>query len=137
MVELVNLILHFRGEANAMQRVTTLKAAHDFAYFTNFPNARASVTVLYVNTGAWLSVIGSVVTIVGNVAGSVLDEIVVRGESRALDDCPGGGEKITSFMLRHVEIDGFEQAPINKAATQIAQDKIRRVFPLLHVKNHI
>src|SRR3712207_7362032 len=46
-----------------------------------------------------------------------------------------GREKLGLLVQRHIEIDCFEQAARDKSATEISQNRIARVLPLLHVKD--
>ena len=68
-----------------MQFVTMRQAAHDFADFADLADDRTRVTVFDVDARARLDAVRSVVAVVRNVAGAVLDEIVLGRETCAFD----------------------------------------------------
>ena len=72
------------------------------------------VTVFDVNARPGLSSFSRVVTVIGNIAGAIFDEVVLRRKARACDHRAGGVEKVRAFVHRHIKIDGFEQLPIHK-----------------------
>ena len=68
-----------------MQFVSALQTAHDLAYLADLANPRSRVSVFNVDARLRFDTLGSVVVVVGHVAGAVFNEVVVRIETAAFD----------------------------------------------------
>src|SRR2546421_6072058 len=97
---MVDLVFHFRGEANTMQFIAALQTAHGLADFANLANLRMRVAVFDVDPSARLSALGGVVTIVRNIARPIFNEIVFRLKTAARDYGPRGFEKTGPLLDR-------------------------------------
>src|SRR2546430_7854162 len=95
------------------------------------------VAILDVNARTWLDAFSGVIAVIRHIAGAILNEVVIGIEAPTRDRSARGIKKIFSFVLRHVEIDRFEKATADKTPAQIAQHRIARMLPLLHMKNDI
>ena len=108
MIKTINFVFYFRGETNPMQFIPATQTANDFAHLADFTYSGVGVSVFDIDARARLDTFSGVVTIVGNVARAIFNEVILGCEPGAFDDRPSRGQKIFSFIERHVQIDGLE-----------------------------
>ena len=72
------------------------------------------ITVLDKNMRPRFSSFSRIVTVIGNVAGAILNKVILRREARPLNQAASGREKVRALVHRHINIDGFEQFPVHK-----------------------
>src|SRR6266496_4880664 len=126
MIEFVNRLFHFRRETNPVKRVFALKPINRVADFTDFTNFRMRISVFNVYTRLWLGAFYIIKIVIWDVSGMIFDEIVVRIKSSVGDNLAGLIEERTPLILRHIQVDRFEQPPPNESAAKIAERGIRR-----------
>src|SRR5687767_221740 len=136
-IEVVHSLLDFRGETDSVEFIPLLQPANRITHFANFPDLRLSIAIFHIDKTLRFSTRGCVVVVIGNVAGAVLDEVIVRVVTCFPNTFAGRGQEGWPFVYRHVQIDGFEKAPAGELAAQIRKDWIRRSLPLLNVKQNI
>src|SRR5207302_7637613 len=130
-IQTVNFVLHFGGEADAMKFITAPQTAHGLADLANLANLRTCVTVFNVDAAAGLGPFARVVAVIRNVRRAVLDEIVVRIESRAHDDGTRRIDELSALTFRHVELDGLKETAFDEPVAKVLENWILCPLPLL------
>src|SRR5688500_14902716 len=78
MIEVVHSSLDLRGETDAVEFIPTLQTANRLTHFANLPDLRSSISVFHIDETLRFRTSCRVVVVIRNVAGAVLNEVIVR-----------------------------------------------------------
>src|ERR1044071_9635319 len=96
-----------------------------------------SVAIFDVNARAWLGAFAGVIAVVRNVTGAIFDEVIISRKPGADYYLARRGDELRAFAFRHVQVDSFEQSPVDEPAAEIAQGRIGRGLPLFQMKDYV
>src|SRR6266850_1198717 len=117
-----------------MQLITALQSADDLADLANLANTRSRIAVFNKDETLRFHSCRGVVIVIGNIAGPVFDEVIIRIVTGSRDAVSSLRKKRRLLCQGHVQINCLEEPAAREAAAQISEDRICRALPLLHVE---
>src|SRR5437870_11771846 len=114
-----------------MQFITALQSADNFADLANLANTRSRIAIFNIDETLWLRSCRSVVIVIGNIAGPVFDEVIIRIVTISHDAVSSRRKKIRLLCQGHVQVKCLEAPVAGEATAQIGKDSICRTLLLV------
>lgn len=113
-----------------------LKAAHRRADLRDLADLRVRKSVLDINEVFRVFKIGRI-KIIWRAPGYILYKIIVSIKSGVGYRLPGSGHEFAAALLRHIQIERFEQPSAKEPRTKIREGPVIRILPVLDMEQNV